>query len=50
MEPLSENYPEGSHIKKMAVFSNRPFRFEKGFAPFASLRFKKNNQVKSHIK
>jgi len=24
----------------MAVFSNRPFRFEKGFAAFASLRFK----------
>jgi len=24
----------------MAVFSNRPFRFEKGFAAFATLRFK----------
>ena len=23
----------------MAVFSNRPFRFEKGFASFATLRF-----------
>jgi len=24
----------------MAVFSNRPFRFEKGFAALATLRFK----------
>jgi len=26
-------------MKKWTVFSNRPFRFEKGFAAFATLRF-----------
>jgi hypothetical protein len=34
----------------MAVFSNRPFRFEKGFAPLATLRFNPTEEhEKTHI-
>jgi len=40
MEPLLELSCGIEQEKAMAVFLNRPFRFEKGFAAFATLRFK----------